>query len=235
MRSPERFRSDVTEFCSLRTFGTLFAIPSARLPADIWSFTVTRATSRNGFTLVELLVVIAIIAILMALLVPAVQRVRDAAARSQCANNVKQLCIAFLNYHSEKKSFPTARNSSPQYGHIVKLLPYIEQVSLYQSFSATASGGFADAVNQPVANTRIPIVQCPSNPSYQPIQLRKSSSTGKSYGAAYTNPDGSPMTGWPSDYWVNHAISKTNYTGAGTPTPALAGTSANIKTITDGT
>src|ERR1043166_10172194 len=95
---------------------------------------------RKGFTLIELLVVIAIIAILIALLVPAVQKVREAAARTQCTNNLKQLGIAFHNYHDVNKKFPPGQLS--RIGNLASvatdqrvwmhfILPYIEQQALY--------------------------------------------------------------------------------------------------------
>src|ERR1700735_2761116 len=98
-----------------------------------------RPSAPRGFTLIELLVVIAIIAILMALLVPAVQKVRAAAAVTQCRNNMKQIGIALHNYHSAKRAFPPglARISEmDQYGSSGPynatywsyfLLPYLEQ------------------------------------------------------------------------------------------------------------
>src|SRR5271168_1552167 len=92
---------------------------------------------RSGFTLIELLVVIAIIAILIALLVPAVQKVREAAARTQCTNNLKQIGLACLSYHDANKRLPQgyivnpADQPSPGWSWSVLILPYIDQEPLY--------------------------------------------------------------------------------------------------------
>ena len=89
---------------------------------------------RSAFTLIELLVVIAIIAILIALLVPAVQKVREAAARTQCINNMKQIGAASHNYHSAYKKFPAGMDSN-HVGVLVYLLPYMDQTTFYEAFS----------------------------------------------------------------------------------------------------
>lgn len=129
---------------------------------------------RRAFTLIELLVVIAIIAVLIALLLPAVQQAREAARRSQCKNNLKQIGIALHNYHDTFKLFPPGQFNylgadllSPPYGGsracwMQQILPYIDQAPLYAGFAPGMSTG-AYALNWAGKETILPAFMCPSD------------------------------------------------------------------------
>jgi prepilin-type N-terminal cleavage/methylation domain-containing protein/prepilin-type processing-associated H-X9-DG protein len=123
---------------------------------------------RRGFTLIELLVVIAIIAILIGLLVPAVQKVREAAARAQCQNNLKQIGLALHGYHDANKRFPPARQTRPVNGDYranwaILILPYVEQDPLFKLYNLNVRN--TDPVNKIVRETFVPVYTCPMDPN----------------------------------------------------------------------
>lgn len=122
---------------------------------------------RSGFTLIELLVVIAIIAVLVGLLLPAVQKVREAAARAKCQNNVKQLTLAMHNHHDATGRFPyTSWYNHPSWNShtwVELLLPYLEQNALYRQINFAIPNYATE--NYPLfVNQKFPFIACPSNP-----------------------------------------------------------------------
>jgi prepilin-type N-terminal cleavage/methylation domain-containing protein len=126
---------------------------------------MSRSRARRGFTLIELLVVIAIIAILIALLVPAVQKVREAAARLQCQNNVKQIALAVHSYHDANRKLPPAYVASVQLSWHVLILPYVEQDTEFKAMNTTTPGDYTIANrNNPHGLRRMGLYLCPSSP-----------------------------------------------------------------------
>ena len=95
-------------------------------------------TRRSAFTLIELLVVIAIIAVLIGLLLPAVQKVRESASKIRCQNNLKQLSLGYILYHDDQGNFPIRASNTNQYGWGVQVLPYIEQRAVVDVLNAVS-------------------------------------------------------------------------------------------------
>jgi prepilin-type N-terminal cleavage/methylation domain-containing protein/prepilin-type processing-associated H-X9-DG protein len=145
--------------------------PSKRKGPPMTTFLSPR--KRRGFTLVELLVVIAIIAVLLGLLVPAVQRVREAAARLQCANQLKQLALACHSYHDTRKCLPPGGVFNPagdthynQGGWTFHVLPYMEQTNVFQrvpNLGVPYKNAIIDAITAGLLPAQLPYLRCPSD------------------------------------------------------------------------
>jgi prepilin-type N-terminal cleavage/methylation domain-containing protein/prepilin-type processing-associated H-X9-DG protein len=144
---------------------------------------------RAGFTLIELLVVIAIIGVLVSIVLPAIQRVREAANRTKCQSNLREIGIALHNYHVIHNQFPpgyvdgnTNPNSTPDndvgpgWGWCSYLLPYVERDDLFQQIDFNTGVGLGS--NAAVCQTPIPLFQCPSDPNQQNFNVWMTDSSG---------------------------------------------------------
>lgn len=201
-------------------------------------------TFRNrGFTLIELLVVIAIIAILIALLLPAVQQAREAARRTQCKNNLKQLALALHNYESTHSTFPMSRITIQ--GSVnpwsVMILPFIEQANLYSAWDFNRSWNHAP--NLQLASTILPAWQCPSTPTVGTVPTTQVHDTAR-------DPSGAKSLVWPAaglgpnDYgtinevrWAfyeSNGMARPSGSGRGLPGAMARNAITRIRDITDG-
>jgi prepilin-type N-terminal cleavage/methylation domain-containing protein/prepilin-type processing-associated H-X9-DG protein len=182
----------------------------------------------RGFTLIELLVVIAIIAVLIALLLPAVQQAREAARRSQCKNNMKQLGLALHNYEGSHKMFPPSRFDpktcigvpyAPQTGDCssnpnttsyiswsVMCLPYMDQAPLFGMYNNNRP--WWEAVNAGIVSTSLPVFSCPSTPGTNRLD--------PAWGPAL-NGSAAPQWSMAGDYGSMNEIKSAYYTGNGIP------------------
>lgn len=125
-------------------------------------FSMILSPRRRAFTLIELLVVIAIIAVLIALLLPAVQQAREAARRTQCKNNLKQIGLALHNYHDMAKCFPFAiGGTGNKYSALSQLLPHLDQAPLYMQINFSKL--YTDPSNSAACMAQINMFRCPSD------------------------------------------------------------------------
>jgi prepilin-type N-terminal cleavage/methylation domain-containing protein/prepilin-type processing-associated H-X9-DG protein len=196
---------------------------------------MTRLEKRSaGFTLIELLVVIAVIGVLVGLLLPAVQKVRESANRSSCSNNLKQIGLALHSYHDTKGYFPgnhrPPANNAIRERWFTKILPYLDQGNIWKSYDETTN--WDSSANLPLTSTFLKIAVCPSGLEPGRLDVDPATTGG---GNGFGNPPIVAITDYAGVYGVYNTFVQANpgYTAVGDLSGVLTKTDGQYVSIAD--